>query len=178
MDGSAGQEPDCPWRLGISVGLCTLLLLSRALIVNERRQIPFHSNLEGSFSIISLFDSLPSRKTYQIRDPCSVGDSRVCLQACLPLAKCVGKPGCGARVSVHISVYAACSRVGTESLDMSLHMSLSPGSRTEGPGIRRSGIRTHHSCGIWGSAISLSLQVSSPVTWKQDQALHINCCKD
>lgn len=104
MDGSAGQEPDCPWRLGVSVGLCTLLPLSRALRVNERRQIPFHSNLEGLFSVISLFDSLPSRKTYQIRDPCGVGDSRVCLQACLPLAKCVGKPGCGARVSAYFCV--------------------------------------------------------------------------
>ena len=99
------------------MGLCALLLLSRALIVNQRCQIPFHSNLKGSFSGISLFDSLSLENKQPTRSKIhAVSDLRVC-----PLAKCVGKTGCGARVSLHISVYAVCSCVGTETcFDMSL----------------------------------------------------------
>lgn len=34
IDGRACQEPASPLRLGISVDLCALLLLSRAFIIN------------------------------------------------------------------------------------------------------------------------------------------------
>ena len=90
-----------------------------------------------------------------------------------PLAKCVGKTGCGARVFLHISVYAVCSCVGTETC---FDMSLSEAAQVRA--LESEGAAFSFQLWDLGQAQFLQPSVSSPMTWKRDQALCTGCWKD